>query len=1512
MPFVVQSQLVTTPSANATFLVNQLIGPGVVASNATLTTLPNAAGTFNGAASNIGLPSGVILTSGDVANAVGPNLQGGITTAHGGPQDFQLSTLTAPDTTEDACALEFDLVATCDTIQISYVFGSDEYDEFVCSDFNDAFAFFISGPGIAGVQNIALIPGTNIPVQINSINIGNTGSAAFPPFPASCDTTHAAFFSTNNGGASVEYDGFTVPLVAKSHVMPCSTYHIKLVIADVGDDSFDSGVFLEEGGIRCASAFYTVQSQTNNASSTAAIEGCIDGIFTFHRDGDTTNAITLNYSVGGTATPGVDYTALSGSITYPANSSTATINFSAFADGLAEGPESILLILTDTVCGILSSDTAFIEIHDEIAVDAGPDQTICFGDSAALGGLASPIETYSWTPTVGLSNPNILNPNASPPNLGPNTYIVTVQDTNLCVGHDTVIITTTPGPVATFTAPLNICSSNNGTVTFTGNAPSNATYTWNFGGGTVISGTGQGPYQVNWPTAGQALVTLVVQDGNCLSQIDSFFVSIAPPPTITLNANDLNCNGIPEGEVASAITNGTSAFTYAWSTGASTPNITGLAAGPYTLTVSDALGCQDTATIVVNQPSPLTNNLSFTPILCFGGTTTISTNAGGGSGSYTYLWSNGATTPSVTVSAGNYTVTVTDANSGALPCQIVNSIVVTEPNQILANLVPSNATCGLNNGMIGTTISGGLPPFNYAWSNGGVGSPLTGLGPGTYDVTITDANGCTVVKSTSLTQSPSPIATAGPAASFCEGEGGVQISVTGSSGTPGYYYTWWCATPPCGLDSINDNDPIANPNSSQWYYVQITDFAGCQSNIDSVFVTVLPKPIVDAGPDLWLCGDSAPCQILTPVISNAPGPYTYNWMPSVGLNNTTILNPCARPDTTTIYALVVTSGNGCTSDYTTTDTLASVTVHVNPIPIADAGPDLDICLGDSAELQGIGYGAGPVYEYQWSPSTGLSNNAIANPHASPAITTNYTLVVTSNHCPSYGDSVVVNVHTLPTVDAGWDREICLGSETQLDGSASGDSTATYSFQWTPATGIIGSGSVEDPIVGPSATTTYYLHATSNYGCESAADSVLVTLIPTPIADAGLSPFICKGDSIQLGAAFGYTTTAAAPISEVYFAWTPTYNIDDTTLLQPTVWPDSSMVYYLEIRHRECRTYDSVLVTVGPEVVASATADTTVICGLDSVQLFSTGSIGTSFQWSPNGTLSDPLVANPMAWPSVTTTYYLMVEEGVCYDSSSVTIEVLPQPESAFDNSTPAGCAPLLVSFSEASSNGTFYTWNFGDGSPVSNLPQVEHLFEAPGTYNVSLTTVAPGGCTDTDAHLTVVVGENTMADFTSNPPFPVELALPNTEVVFTDQSKGAQSWVWDFGDGIVSQEINPIHNFTAPGTYFVSLKVRSSEGCFAEVSHGPYVVVNPDLFIPNVFSPNGDGVNDYYLVDYTGSQRFLLQVFDRWGVMTYQSNNKTKGWDGTNAEGLEVPEGIYYYLVKTGDREFSGSITLVR
>lgn len=826
-----------------------------------------------------------------------------------------------------------------------------------------------------------------------------------------------------------------------------------------------------------------------------------------------------------------------------------------------------------------------------------------------------------------------------------------------------------------------------------------------------------------------------------------------------------------------------------------------------------------------------------------------------------------------------------------------------------------------------------LPGVTYAWSPGLTLTDSTVSNPianptvtTTYTLIVTGANGCadTAEIDVNVFQLETD---AGPAVSFCEGEGGTQLQAGPlSGGTAPYYYTWWCDSTNtfCGLDSTFDDDPVANPDTTVWYYLQVTDADGCIGTIDSAMVTVLPKPIVDAGGDVDLCPLPSPGSVLNASVVNsneAPGPYTVNWFPATGLNDATIFNPYARPDTTTIYACIVSSSNGCTSTATTIDTTSTITVVVNPLPVADAGPDLHLCYGDSLQLQGIGSAAGPNYSFEWSPVNGISDSAAANPSVSPALTTDYTLTVWSNGCPSFGDPVTVWVHTLPTPSAGNIQEICLGESANLDAFADGDSSALYSYNWWPQTGL-NDHTLENPAASPDSTTLYYLVATSSWGCESALDSVQVTVVPTPLAEAGVTLEICESDSIQLQGSYYYSTTGPVQDpSQIYYNWSPNTSMSDSDEAQPWVWPGNSTVYYLQVDHGNCSTLDSVLVTVNPEVNPLVYADTSITCEGDSVQLHALGGLGSaSFHWIPSDGLSDPNAPEPMAAPSQTTVYSLVAEEGGCISNDGVTLEIIPLPDVSYLNSLEAGCAPYTVSFLDNSSDVINYIWDFGDGTSVSNEASPVHEYADPGQYTVTLTGINTGGCAAEASNATIDVVAPAAAEFAlqsiDHPQInraPMELFVPGANVKFTDESEGSPvRWAWDFGDGNVSTLQHPVFEYRKEGIYMVQLQVWNEMGCVSEISHGPIVINLPELFIPNVFSPNGDLQNDRYLVEYNGSQPFFLEIYDRWGNLHYQSQNKTQGWQGVDLKGKSVPEGVYYYRLRIGDREFAGDLSLVR
>ena len=1129
-----------------------------------------------------------------------------------------------------------------------------------------------------------------------------------------------------------------------------------------------------------------------------------------------------------------------------------------------QGQFPLQLTVTDA-WGCTASYLDTVTILNNVNADAGPDTATCSSQPIVIGGppQTNPDLQYAWSPFVHLGNPFIPQPTATIANGGSNPavypFVLTLRDTvTECMDKDTMLLTVYPIPESPFVAPDTVCSFAPIALIYTGSNPAYADYSWTVSNGYPPTLTGQGPHQAYWTTPGLHEVSLTVTQNGCPSPVERDTIYVVPRPD---------------------------------------PQI-----GP-----------------IVDQ--------------CLAGNNFAFQSLGNHSGNASYYWQfwPNANPPSSSSVNPNGIVFTTPGIKRVILQVIDNGCfgsVDTAYFQVFADPNPNwmhigGIQCFQGNYYAFQTTGINSPNASYSWTfQDGIPSSSTtqnpqisfsSPGPKVVTLTVVD-NGCTASRTDTVWIFPEPAVLASADTAFCAGEGGVQLQAIAHGGTAPYYYSWSCNAPICGIDSLYDNDPHVNPTSSAWYYVYVTDANGCESLWDSVWVEVLPKPIANAGPDRYLCGADAPCEVLTPTVTGSPGPFTYQWLPFNGLNSTGIPNPCARPDTTTIYALVVTDlSTGCSSDYTTTDTLSTVIVHVYPVPVAQAGHDQDICPGDTTILAGSGSGAGPLYTYSWSPSYGLSNPNIPNPKADPPMTYTYSLTVWSNGCPSLADTVQVRVHVNPSIDAGWDREICFGESAMLDATAAGDSTASYTYVWTQPLGL-SSPYVEDPLATPQLTTTYYVTAMTNWGCYSSMDSVTVRIRPTPMADAGDAVQLCEGDSVRLGGGYHYPTPDSVPQgSQIQYSWTPALNLSDSGIPQPMAIPHQSTLYHFTVSYGVCETHDSVLVTVVPDLQTLVDSDTSVICAGDSVQLHAYGGLGNpAYQWVPAVGLDDPHVASPWASPMQSVDYRLYMEEAGCADSAWLRVEVLPRPAAAFLHSALEGCAPLEVSFLDNSSSYGFRVWDFGDGSAPSNMADPLHVYSEPGTYYVSLEVADSGYCVGRSEPVTVVVAPSAEIVPVTVPELPVMLYLPQPELAVSELGVGNVRWVWDFGDGHVESTEGASHVYRAEGTYFVHVRAWNAGGCMAERVLGPIVVLPPELEIPNVFSPNADGINDAFLVRYEGHERFQLEIVDRWGVRLYNSLDKLEGWDGKAKGGAVAPDGTYFYVLRIGDRVYNGSLTLLR
>jgi gliding motility-associated-like protein len=609
--FQVLGQLTTTPGATPTNLVqNVLLGTGVTVSNIQYTGSPSAISEFNGANTNLGLNSGIVMTTGTIfdngSGPHGPNnaSSSGVNNNSGG--SALISGIVNGVQTYNAATLEFDFVPYSDTVRFRYVFGSEEYPEFAPpnnTSFNDVFGFFISGPGIVGLQNMALLPNGSV-VSINNVN----------------PITNNTFYTNNGDGTTfpqnsspffIQYDGFTKVLEAVASVQCGQTYHLIMAIADVGDGIYDSGIFLEANSLSSktpVNVTYTLSQQAFPDPNLMA-EGCVSATIKLERG---TNAIatplTVPIQVSGTATEGLDYSNIPNSITFPAGQSVVEFTIDAFADAIVELQESIILefLITDP-CGNINPIVVTLGIGDvaPVSVTVTSSSVVCPGEDIEVIAVASGgVGPYTYLWNTGETTSSIF---VSPTN----TQTFTVSVTDDCLNQTATGSGTVSVPIYT---ELELNESADITeicpyipVELFSNATGGAgsyTYQWSTSSG-ILLGTASTQF-VNPSVTTEYIVTVTDLCGTVA--VASILYTITSPPLVIDMSPDTEICPWDLATIGVTASGGYGQYFYFWSNAGETTSQISVSPGQtttYTVSVSDecqTFSIDGTTTVTVVAP----------------------------------------------------------------------------------------------------------------------------------------------------------------------------------------------------------------------------------------------------------------------------------------------------------------------------------------------------------------------------------------------------------------------------------------------------------------------------------------------------------------------------------------------------------------------------------------------------------------------------------------------------------------------------------------------------------------------------------------------------------------------------------------------------------------------------------------------------------------------------------------------------------------------------------------------
>jgi len=986
------------------------------------------------------------------------------------------------------------------------------------------------------------------------------------------------------------------------------------------------------------------------------------------------------------------------------------------------------------------------------------------------------------------------------------------------------------------------------------------------------------PYKISWSNGLQDVwevnnlapgtyVVKVADKFNCETSISFEIKSGSAGMTVSESIQNVSCSAPNSGKITLNVQGGDAPFTYLWSNGATSKDLTGVAAGVYQVQIKDNKGCSFQGSYTINSPSSIQLGETLTMPSCSNSANgVIKLSLSGGTGPFTYQWSNGSTQSQIqNLTAGTYSVKVTDASG----CSIEKQYSLTNLSALtLTSSQKQDVTCfGNNTGKIDLNISGATGPILAAWSDGATSLNRINLAPGTYSVVIKDQH-CEISANFQIAGPTEALSVTGaPQNPSCSGNDG-RITLNPKGGTAPYTYKWSNGAVTKDLSGIGQGK----------YTVDITDKNGCAIQATYDLVAPLPITIEDTLKDASCAGNADGSIALK--INGGNAPFTYTW--SNGSSQASLQNLAAGT-----YKVKITDATGCSVEK------EYAIKNLSTLALASSQKQDVICFGNNTGKIDLNItGANGTIQAKWSDGSTLLNRINLEPGT-------YSVIIKDQNCEISANFQIIGPLEALSVTGAPQNPSCSGNDGRITLNPKGG-TAPYTYKWS-------NGAASKDITG-LGQGKYTVDITDKNGCTIKASYDLVSPLPITLENTLIDPS-CAGKadgSISLKITGGnspytyiWSNGSSQPTIQNIAAGTYKVKITDAT--------GCSVEKEYSVKNQSQLTV--TVLKVDP-VSCGGGNDGRIVLGVSGAK----GSVKVKWEDGSTGLERSNLKSG---------TYVVQIsDESNCGITNEVKVEEANPLQARIENAIEMDCdlgqlkgrAWVAISGGKAP-----YLIQWLNGNQVSN----EIEFNQNGLLKVRITDAV--GC-QAEAQAQVTFPEYSYQGgarlnfefrklvFSNEPEVTID-----EEIIFESEiSPEFISWEWDFGDGQKSQEKNPVHIYKKSGTFEVKLTGMDIYGCSLRELN-KVVVTQPEemMVIPNAFSPNGDSLNDCFIPKMKGIREFNLQVFNIWGEKLYSGSGlEIVGWDGTY-KGQMVPAGNYIYRIDYVNWEgirksSSGSVSLIR